>query len=217
MNKIQKILWSIFSGMICMAYKTSYGIDGWSLIKCHNSSIQGDCTDPGDRAYFFTSNEAHTCRTISSVTLPGPECTANSNVILIASTDNLSVNILKEENACEQHYYQNTPTCSACTKAPINGVDEITLSMLYGPKKKITKGPYAIDVNHNIITSTGTFVNVCTQTGSDRLTFCIYQAISTILDEKGTPEECYVVPGTAQYSDQTGTYSYKDTACEYTE
>lgn len=241
MNKIQKILWSIFSGMICMAYKPSYGADAtiqtyWRLV----SSVEVDTC--GEHST-LKSAILEECRTKNGIKASDNKYVGSAclNVFLNKSTNDLTIksymsdiyisekhNIITynqtSKNICDNKYefYPNDPTdnpsSSNCIECPI--INGVSLDDIYVNDNGYAGKPYydGTSVTDEV------YVNICSAQAPNGHNFGKYyfqvyvsrNSTYTKSTKTQTARDCYIKPKNP-YSDDTGTYSYKDTACEYTE
>ena len=239
MNKIQKILWSIFSGAICMIYKPSYGVYDpgignkqytnysvvWELYSSVLIGPAGKCSDPSVRNPIITSY----CTTISGKH-PGTSCVneysnGGTDSVLRASVYNIDANAIDGENTCAEYQWHSGSRCYDChSNIPLPNGIRPQLSQLVGPYNKITYAPHIgtkrqddINIYVNTCSNLNPDGNLIDNAGNDY--FQVYRTKATEVTRSigRAYTDCYYNPYGPKHTDDTGTYSYKDTACEYTE
>ena len=239
MNNIQKILWSIFCSTICLLHKPSNANNAacWALItkvktstcgrdgtmdniiktECRNKSgIKAANSATVSAACFFL----HIGRTSTDFNI-----TNEMNNIYISQQHNIIGDKNTSTNICNNKYdyYFCEPSVNpstshyCCTQCPtMNG---ISVKDLLVNNNGYTATPLYNSTNVN----SDVYVNICSNQSAngntlDGLYFQVYKSIGNchVGTKTQTTKDCYIKPKNP-YTDQTGTYSYQDTACEYTE
>lgn len=248
MNKIQKILWSIFSGAICMIYKPSYGADAkcWAVVtqvkvdSCTNipsSVILSYCYNglgssaPGSRATQCA------CHIVVKNTPLSYDCDekyadvrSEMSRIYFSTEHHHPYETRVYTNICDKKYEyfpfdpQLSPPASACSKCPTRVGSPSDYEFIRAEQNGYVGSPQLLD-NSTIFNpaESEVYINICSDRYPDDSSmggsyFTVYKSIPNCIvsTKKQTASDCYTIPN-GSYTDDTGTYSYKDDKCEYTE
>ena len=176
MNKIQKVLWSIFSGLICIIYKSDYyahaassGNELWAVTSWCQCSTTNSCNDNckncartlQDKVIYsvnpsFNFNDNYITDSIIYITRP--KTTSITHIAEINVSDSQGIDTL-----CGKGYYYKCDSttlamsgcCSKCP-TPIAGTDDTEVFYKY------TKYHIHPEINGSSYTSNGgLYVNIC--------------------------------------------------------
>lgn len=175
MNKIQKVLWSIFSGIICIIYKSDYyahaassGNELWAVISWCHCETTNSCSDLvcnncartlqnqliNSVTTSFNFNANHITNSIIYITTP--KTTSITHIAKISNSQEI-------DTLCGKGYYYKCDSttlamsgcCSKCP-TPIAGTDDIEVFYKY------TRYDIHPQINGSTYTSeSGLYVNIC--------------------------------------------------------
>lgn len=174
MNKIQKVLWSIFSGLICIIYKSDYyahaassGNELWAVTAWCHCATNNSCTDAvckncartrqnqqiTDSSFNFNANHI----TDNVIYITTPKTTSITHIAKISDSHGI-------DTLCGKGYYYKCDSttlamsgcCSKCP-TPIAGTDDIEVFYKY------TKYDIHPKINGNTYSEGGLYVNICSE------------------------------------------------------
>lgn len=177
MNKIQKVLWSIFSGLICIIYKSDYyahaassGNELWAVTSWCHCSTTNSCTDnckncarTQDYELIISKNTSFNFNanyiTDSIIYITTPKTTSITHIAEINTSQGGS------DTLCGRGYYykcdSTTLAMSGCCEkcpTPIAGTDDIEVFYKY------TRYDIRPQINGSKYTSEGgLYVNICSE------------------------------------------------------